>query len=519
MSASFSVKAQTTEKPKLLILTDIGGDPDDQQSMVRLMAYNNEFDIVGLVATSRMGHGQDTKPGLITDIINAYGQSYTNFSTHASGYATVSQLSSVVASGTSAYNPNNISSVIGSGKSTAGSNLIINAVDSATNGQPVNISIWGGAADLAQALYDVRATRSAAEVNTFVSRIRVYAITDQDGAGSWINTNFSTLTYIVPNDVTSPTTGKTLSQSASFRGMYQNSTRADNGTDGRQVVPTDELGLTKRAWVDANVHGHGALGDMYPVTGVWQGPTGSKFPNNSSTEGVKEGDSVSWLYLLSNGLNMPDHINWGGWGGRYEASADNPNLYLSARDKHWSGKTDIALETVWTVARWREAVQNDFAARMDWATASDYDDANHAPVSPLEGLFSYSTITTKDGLSITLSGEGWSDPDGDTLNYRWWFYADASTLGVLPTYGDVTQQDLTVLLPSLQDKAQLHFILEVTDQPDASGVAMTRYQRYVIDVDPNAVPEPATATIVTGGLLFLKRPGKQTRKDDRIRQK
>jgi hypothetical protein len=33
------------ERPRLAVLTDIGGDPDDQQSMIRLMVYANEFDI------------------------------------------------------------------------------------------------------------------------------------------------------------------------------------------------------------------------------------------------------------------------------------------------------------------------------------------------------------------------------------------------------------------------------------------------------------------------------------------
>ena len=48
-SISFAGAAQ---KQRLLVLTDIGGDPDDQQSMVRLLLYANEFDCEGLIATS-----------------------------------------------------------------------------------------------------------------------------------------------------------------------------------------------------------------------------------------------------------------------------------------------------------------------------------------------------------------------------------------------------------------------------------------------------------------------------------
>jgi hypothetical protein len=40
------------ERPRLAVLTDIGGDPDDQQSMVRLMVYANEFQIEALIASA-----------------------------------------------------------------------------------------------------------------------------------------------------------------------------------------------------------------------------------------------------------------------------------------------------------------------------------------------------------------------------------------------------------------------------------------------------------------------------------
>ena len=39
-------------RPRLIVLTDTGGDPDDQQSMVRLMAFANEFAIEGLIASA-----------------------------------------------------------------------------------------------------------------------------------------------------------------------------------------------------------------------------------------------------------------------------------------------------------------------------------------------------------------------------------------------------------------------------------------------------------------------------------
>src|SRR5689334_9250356 len=39
-------------KPRVLVLTDIGNEPDDQMSFVRLLLYSNELDLEGLVATT-----------------------------------------------------------------------------------------------------------------------------------------------------------------------------------------------------------------------------------------------------------------------------------------------------------------------------------------------------------------------------------------------------------------------------------------------------------------------------------
>ena len=48
-----ALSASASEKNRLIVLTDIGGDPDDQMSMVRLMTYANHMDIEALIATPR----------------------------------------------------------------------------------------------------------------------------------------------------------------------------------------------------------------------------------------------------------------------------------------------------------------------------------------------------------------------------------------------------------------------------------------------------------------------------------
>ena len=44
--------AQTNQKHRVVVLTDIEADPDDTQSLVRLLLYANQIDIKGLVATT-----------------------------------------------------------------------------------------------------------------------------------------------------------------------------------------------------------------------------------------------------------------------------------------------------------------------------------------------------------------------------------------------------------------------------------------------------------------------------------
>jgi hypothetical protein len=69
-----TVRGQTSgadQKPRLIVLTDIsslsGGEaePDDGQSLIRLLLYSNNLGLEGLVATYNLRHGQRTRPELI----------------------------------------------------------------------------------------------------------------------------------------------------------------------------------------------------------------------------------------------------------------------------------------------------------------------------------------------------------------------------------------------------------------------------------------------------------------------
>jgi hypothetical protein len=192
----FSPAAADEARSRLLVLTDIGGDPDDQQSMVRLMLYANEFEIEGLIASASGTPGElkeaVTKPQLIREIVDAYGQLRDNLALHAAGYSTADWLRARIKSG----NPQRGLDAIGERRDTEGSRWIIAAVDR-EDPRPLNITIWGGQTELAQALWRVRAERGDVGLKQFIDRIRIYDIGNQDGIVEWIWAEFPGLFYVL----------------------------------------------------------------------------------------------------------------------------------------------------------------------------------------------------------------------------------------------------------------------------------------------------------------------------------
>ena len=184
--------APPAERPRLVVLTDISSltageaEPDDGQSLIRLMLYTNEFDIEGLVASSNLGHGQKVRPELIRRVVDAYDKVRPNLLLHDDRYPPAEGLRGGIKAGQPVAGPKvPVAESVGEGKDTEASDWIIRVVDR-PDPRPVWVVIWGGSADLAQALWKVRATRSPDELARFVAKLRVHAIGDQDSTGPWI---------------------------------------------------------------------------------------------------------------------------------------------------------------------------------------------------------------------------------------------------------------------------------------------------------------------------------------------
>jgi hypothetical protein len=376
---------------------------------------------------------------LIHEIVDAYGQIRDNLALHADGYPTADWLRARIKSG----NPQRGLDAIGEGRDTEGSRWIIAAVDR-ENPRPLNITIWGGQTDLAQALWRVRADRGDVGLKQFIDRIRIYDIGDQDGIVEWIWAEFPGLFYVLGQAAK----GRDKRE-AVYRGMYLGGDQA----------------LTSREWMETNIRqGHGPLGALYP-TRTWTAPN----PHSA----IKEGDTPSWFYFLPNGLNVPDQPTWGGWGGRFVVLRDH--LYRDAQDS--VGNVTDGRSTVW---RWRDAFQRDFQARMGWCV-NPRSAANHAPVAVCNGDATRAILAqrARSGSTIRLSAPASHDPDNHVLTYQWWVYSEAGTYPGKPTLQRADSPEVAVSLPP-KATGDVHLILEVTDNGQPS---LTTYRRIVIEVD------------------------------------
>jgi hypothetical protein len=448
-------------KPRILVLTDIENEPDDAMSMVRFLTYCNQWDVEGLVATTSVHQKNKTAAWRIREIVDAYGKVRDNLLVHEPGYPTTNHLYSVIKEGLPAYGM----SAVGEGRDSSGSELLISAVDK-DDPRPVWVPVWGGPNVLAQALWKVRATRTPEQLEKFVARLRVYTVSDQDDSGPWIRKNFTNLFYVA-------------SPGFHALGGYHHATWSGISGDnfhGRFVGA--DTNIVSNPWLDEHIRSKGPLGKQYP-----------------EVKYLMEGDTPTFLFLVNNGLNSPEHPDWGGWGGRYECyTPPFRKWHLESETRpFWADAQDEVMgvdgrwhtgnhETIW---RWRAAFQNDFEARMNWSITTNYSGANHPPVARLKHA---TELTAKPGEVVQLSAEGSSDPDGNALSYQWMYYPEPGTFtvsgarsGVPVKIDNDDRMNASFKVPVNPGRpGTMHIILAVTD----NGVpALTRYQRVIVTVN------------------------------------
>lgn len=432
-----------TEKPRLIVCTDIGGYPDDRQSLVRLLLYSNEFDIEAIITSSSGTPGEpgiDTvQPGIIHEYIDAYSEVYPMLMLHSSLYPDPGVLSRKVIKGNRARGVENI----GKGNDSEASEAII-AISDMKDERIINISIWGGQTDLAQALWKVKNSRSKEEYGKFISKLRIYDNNDQDELYTYLRKENPGLFYIL--------------------------SKAPENSDQKEAVNSGmylggNMHNTTLEWINENIiKDHGPLGSLYPDrTRTEPNPHGA----------MKEEDTPSWFYFLENGLQDADHPEWGGWGGRF--MPDSASFYRDAEDFGIDGISATA-----GVYRWREYYQNDFEARMDWCT-NDYEHSNHPPVVIVSGDKSRYPlmVDASPGEYLTISAYDSYDPDNDGLDFYWWTYPEAGTNQVCPELENNLSPEVSFLVPEGEEGNDIHLICEVSDK---GSPVLTGFRRIIVRI-------------------------------------
>lgn len=472
------------EKTRLIIMADMGNEPDEEQQMVHMLMYSNMFDLEGLVACSgkylhdgRTGPKGRVHPELFHKLIDGYEAVAGNLEKHASGWPEANFLRSIVKSGTSKYGI----AAVAEGNSTEASKLIEAAI---LRDDPRKLYIVGNAGtnSLAQALVDLDLSRSQEQMDALCAKLIVFENGAQDNSGAWIASKYPAIAWHRSNRQTycygGPGRGKKIEGPYTWEPFPR--TAEGQGEWSREHIQTN----------------HGELGALFPdrIMKTWHF--------------IEGGGTIPWMGLANHGMSDPEHLCWGGWSGRFSRTkhkniwsrhapekADEQqygHFHMFEADSEKEKWTDPghnetyegAMVPVW---RFRRAMFNDFRARMDWCV-NDFNEANHNPVAAVNGDEGDEIIRlqVKPGLLLSLDASSSSDPDGDDLLFRWWVYQEAGTYSGNVSLSNPAGSKTEVTIPSDATGKEIHVILELLDQNRKVG--MSDYRRVVLEVHHPSIP-------------------------------
>lgn len=443
-------------KPRMVVLTDISPDnvePDDMESMIRLLVHADMYEIEALVHStgwSVWGNAGDTGLNLIREAIDLYEKDLPNIMKRSNqhGHAQDNEPQEIgywpsadyLRSRTMLGSKNRGQKYIGKDNNSDGSQTIIDLA-AEDDDRPIWVTVWGGGNTLAQACWQVQQAQTPEQLKAFLKKIRVYAITDQDGAQK---------------------SGNVIHWPESSHQWMRKAFEKDLFFIWDESAWGYQNGTGRSRWNDYQTHiqGHGNLGHRYP----------------KYKYGV-EGDTPAFLHLMPTGLNNPDVPDQVGWGGYFEFGQCRDNAtHAYQNHKGRVRNTSSRYQTYFY-----QATFNNFAARMDWAKEGT---GNRNPIVVINDDKSIHILTKKpqEGTKVLLDASKTYDLDEDELTFRWWVLSEAGSYSKDVNISNSESSIATIDVPSDSAGKSFHVICEVTDDGTHH---LSSYRRIIFEPSPS----------------------------------
>ncbi len=518
VTASSSLIAQQSDtaraltKPRVIVTTD--PELDDSNSLIRYLLYSTDFRTEGIIYASSQFHwkGDGTgkrwavpnreyfrfglnlcpceswrwAPGerFIDDDVDIYEKVYPNLRVHHSDYPTPAELRSKIRWGNVDFD-GDIS------KETPGSNLIRDLLLDDKDPQPIYLLAWGGASTIARALKSIQdryqGTADWPALRERISRKAILSLSgDQDDTyANYIHPNWPDIRSLVAGQGgVGVGYGAFVFASAEDAPYYSVDWTREN------VSSVGPFGEHYRVWGDGKQMVHGDRFDYFGISGQTAAQLRAQgyvvwLPPRPKGEFLGEGDTFTYLNLISNGLDAFREVTPGGWAGHVTINPSSTGARQAAPPMSFEAfmKSLEAIGPEGPSKRppspqqdFTAAAQNDFAARMKWSVTPTYAGANHEPTVTIRGP---RRVSARPGEIVHLEGAA-SDPDGNAITARWWRWKDIDTYPGGVTIAHPESLATSFQVPSDATPGQtIQLVLEVTDN---GAPPLTRYARAVVTV-------------------------------------
>ena len=481
-------------KPRVIVTCD--PELDDNNSLIRFLLFSTDFDVEGLIYASSQFHwkgdGKGTTqyiPGreyssanrdlgpqtswrwaegerFIDDLVEAYESVFQNLKVHNPNYPTPQELKSKIYVGNVEFE-GDIS------YDTPGSDRIKQVLlDNDT--RPVFIQVWGGPSTASRALKSIeeeyKDTPEWESIKAKVSAKAKFCLSGQQDQ--------SFKDYVQPNW-------------AQVESIMLNAGVISLGYGAKRsvAIPEDTVYFSSE-WTLKNIKSKGVFGEHYRVWGDGRQMAPGDFTDYFGEKGytaeelremgywvwtppqaegnfISEGDTPMFLNLIGNGLRAYESQEYGGWAGRKkELSDEEKSAGYTAPYAMGATKDEVLPDFL-------PAVQNNFAARINWSVTSNYEDANHEPV--IEGPLQ---LMADPGTTVDLNVNV-SDPDNDQISLTWMQFKVGSYKGDI-SFDNPTAASTSIAIPSdARSGDTIHLVLTAAD---SQTLSMTSYHRIILTI-------------------------------------